>query len=155
MIRRHDPGWSTRGSIKAAASPPPNTSPHRPKTFLPVTIRSARSYHNETSWKNRLAASFTLAQLHATRPRSTGHLESVPSHGDSARSTCRAHTDARRPTGARIHWQFGDQAIASSTRLKLAAPESSLTDLVPSAAMANSLETDRRSVCRTRALISG
>src|SRR5262249_26888395 len=50
--------WWTRRSIMAAATTSsPNTSPHRPNGLLEVTIRLARSYRDETSWKNRLAAS--------------------------------------------------------------------------------------------------
>jgi hypothetical protein len=45
--------------MAAATTSSPNTSPHRPKTLLLVTISDARSYLEETSWKNRLAASFS------------------------------------------------------------------------------------------------
>lgn len=41
----------------ATTSSPPKTSPHRPKALLDVTIKLARSYREDTSWKKRLAAS--------------------------------------------------------------------------------------------------
>jgi hypothetical protein len=43
--------------MAAATVSSPKTSPHRPKGLLLVTMRDARSYLLETSWKNRLAAS--------------------------------------------------------------------------------------------------
>ncbi len=43
--------------MAAATTSSPNTSPQRPNGLLEVTMRLARSYRAETSWKNRLAAS--------------------------------------------------------------------------------------------------
>ena len=43
--------------MAAATTSSPKVSPHRPNGLLLVTIRLARSYLAETSWKNRLAAS--------------------------------------------------------------------------------------------------
>jgi hypothetical protein len=43
--------------MAAATTSSPKTSPQRPKLLLEVTMREARSYGLETSWKNRFAAS--------------------------------------------------------------------------------------------------
>jgi hypothetical protein len=43
--------------MAAATVSSPKTSPQRLKALLELTIRLARSYRDETSWKNRLAAS--------------------------------------------------------------------------------------------------
>ncbi len=43
--------------MAAATTSSPKTSPQRPKALLLVTIKLARSYRADTSWKNRLAAS--------------------------------------------------------------------------------------------------
>lgn len=50
----------------ATTSSPPKTSPHRPKALLDVTIKLARSYREDTSWKKRLAA---RAQTECSRLR--------------------------------------------------------------------------------------
>jgi hypothetical protein len=43
--------------MAAATTSSPKVSPQRPNGLLDVTMRLALSYLDETSWKNRLAAS--------------------------------------------------------------------------------------------------
>jgi hypothetical protein len=47
--------WTSLSIIAAATTSSPKVSPA--KGLLEVTMREARSYRAETSWKNRLAAS--------------------------------------------------------------------------------------------------